>query len=146
METCNTNLGVDLAVEDIERSHRLGPKTLQDVAAHGNSLGKSLKSRPIIVKFVSYRKRHEVFSAKKKLKGKKITIVENLTKTRQRIFNVARKTVGLKNSWTQNGKIFAKRTDDNKVFTLTKERDLHHINDQLSMSYLYQTRMIICLR
>ena len=56
VETCNTNLSVDLAVEDIERSHRLGPKTLQDVAADGNSLGKSLKSRPIIFKFVSYRK------------------------------------------------------------------------------------------
>ena len=41
VETCNTNLSVDLAVEDIKRSHRLGPKTLKDVAADGNSLGKA---------------------------------------------------------------------------------------------------------
>ena len=40
-ETCNTNLSVDLAVEDIERANRLGSKTLQDVAADGNSLGKA---------------------------------------------------------------------------------------------------------
>ena len=98
VETCNTNLRVDLAVEDIERSHRSGSKTLQDVAADGNSLWKSLKSLPIIVKFISYRKRHEVFSAKKKLKGKKIIIVENLTRTRQRIFNVVTETISLKNS------------------------------------------------
>ena len=26
VETCNTHLSIDLAVEDIERSHRLGPK------------------------------------------------------------------------------------------------------------------------
>ena len=49
VERCNTNLGVDLAVEDIERSRRLSPKSLQDVAADGNSLGKRLKSRPVIV-------------------------------------------------------------------------------------------------
>ena len=65
METCNTNLGVDLVVEDIERSRGVGPNSLQDVTADGNSLGKRLKSRPIIVKFLSYRKRHEVFCAKK---------------------------------------------------------------------------------
>ena len=79
----------------------------------------------------SVRKRTE-------LKGQKLAIVENLTRTRQRIFNVARETVGLKNSWTQDGKIFAKRTDDNRVFTLTKERDLHHINGQLSVNCFYQ--------
>ena len=56
VEKCDTNLGVDFAVEDIEKSHRLGPKTLQDVAADGNSLGESLKSRPVIVEFVSYMK------------------------------------------------------------------------------------------
>ena len=138
VETCNTNLSIDLAVEDIKRSHRLGLKTLKDVATDGNSLGKSLKSSPIIVKFMSYQKQHEVFSAEKKLKGKKITIVKNIMRTRQRIFNVARETVSLKNSWIQDEKIFAKRTDDNKVFTLTKERDLHLINGQLSMSYFYQ--------
>ena len=86
------------------------------MAANGNSLGKRLKSRPIIIKFLSYRKGHEVFSAKKKLKGQKLAIVDTLTRTRQRIFNIARETVGLKNSWTQDGKIFAKRTDDNRVF------------------------------
>ena len=106
-----------MAVEDIERSHRLDPKSLQHVVADGNSLGKRLKSRLIIVKFLSHRKRHEVFSAKKKLKGQKLAIVENVTRIRQRIFDVARETVGLKNSWTQDWKILAKRTDDNRVFT-----------------------------
>ena len=75
VETCNTNPGVDLAVEDIERSHRLGRKSLQDVAVDRNSLGKCLKSRPIIVKFLSYRKRQGIFSAEKKLKGQKLAIV-----------------------------------------------------------------------
>ena len=103
-EICNTDLGVDLAVEYIQRSHRLGLESLQDVADDRNSLGKRLKCRPIIVKFVSYRKRHEIFSAKTKLKGQTLAIVENLKRSRQRIFNVAREIVGLKNSWIQDGK------------------------------------------
>jgi seryl-tRNA synthetase len=48
-------IGVKLSPDDISRSHRVGPK--------------SLKDRPLIVKFVSYRKRRELIQSRSKLKG-----------------------------------------------------------------------------
>ncbi|KAJ4448744.1 hypothetical protein ANN_00135 [Periplaneta americana] len=63
-----TNIGVELKVEDIDRSHRVGRTTSDG------------RPRPIIVKFCSYRKRSEVFFNKKRLKGSGMTLREDLTK------------------------------------------------------------------
>ncbi|KAJ4447843.1 hypothetical protein ANN_09851 [Periplaneta americana] len=57
-----TNIGVELKVEDIDRSHRVG-RTTRDG-----------RPRTIIVKFCSYRKRSEVFFNKKRLKGSGMTL------------------------------------------------------------------------
>ncbi|KAJ4446000.1 hypothetical protein ANN_12686 [Periplaneta americana] len=57
-----TNIGVELKVEDIDRSHRVGRTTSDG------------RPRPIIVKFCSYRKRSEVFFNKKRLKGSGMTL------------------------------------------------------------------------
>ena len=81
---------------------------------------KHQKVRPIIVKFTSYRRRQQEFSANKNLKGKHFGILENLTKTKQRIFNLAKDAVGYKNVWSQDGKLFAKRHDD-RIITITKD-------------------------
>ena len=61
--------GVVVSPSDIDRSHRIG-----------KSGGKS--HRPIIVQFVSYDKRNEVFKAKKILRKTGIVIQEDLTKIR----------------------------------------------------------------
>jgi len=62
-------IGVVVSPSDIDRFHRIG-----------KSGGK--KHRPIIVKFVSYDKRNEVFKAKKILRKTGIVIQEDLTKIR----------------------------------------------------------------
>ena len=68
------NLGVRLDLSEIGRSHRLGPwKTDQN----GN-----VTSRPIIIKFISYKSRQKVFNVKKKLKDSGYSLFENLTKQR----------------------------------------------------------------
>ena len=69
MEVINTKLGLNLTLDDVGRSHRLGRKVEN-------------RKRPIIARFVSYRKRKTVFEAKKKLKGTGIVISENLTKAK----------------------------------------------------------------
>ena len=89
-------IGVDLSLADIDRSHRVGPK----VAG---------KKRPIIIKFVSYRKRREVFTAKRNLKGQGVTIREDLTKARMQVLRAAIDRFGEKDVWTQDGIIIAKR-------------------------------------
>ena len=54
---------------DIDRSHRLG------------NLDK-WKPRPIIIKFFRYNVRARIFKNKRKLKGKRTSVTESLTKTR----------------------------------------------------------------
>lgn len=83
---------LDFTVDDIERSHRVG-------ASNKNI------NRPILVKFLSYRKRHEVFSKKKILKNSGIVITEDLTKLRYGLYKMAREKYG-RNTWTSDGKIF----------------------------------------
>lgn len=64
--------------------------------------------RPIIVKFTSYRKRAEVFRAKRLLINTKITVREDLTKKRVELLRKCIDKFGLKNVWTQDGTIIVK--------------------------------------
>ncbi len=69
----NSRLDININNEHIDRSHRLGqPRSDTD----------SDRPRPIIVKFASYETRRRVFTAKRKLKGTKLVVMENLTKRR----------------------------------------------------------------
>lgn len=92
------NIGVNIKVDDIDRSHRVGPRVANRV-------------RPIIVKFVSYRKRREVFLSKRKLKHSGKTIREDLTSTRLAVLKDAIKEFDVSNVWTQDGVIVVKRGD-----------------------------------
>ena len=71
------------------------------------------RPRPIIVKYVSYRKRSEVFRSKKILTGSGITVREDLTKHRYQLLQDAIAKFGLKNVWTMDGAVIAK-VGDNK--------------------------------
>ena len=94
-------LGVNVDLHDIDRSHRVGRK----VAG---------KRRPIIVKFVSYRKRNEVFTAKRKLAGTGVTIREDLTRQRLQVLREAIQRFGQENVWSLDGTIIIKN-GNNKV-------------------------------
>lgn len=88
-------IGVDLSVTDIDRSHRVGVSNAE-------------RPRAIIVKFVSYRKRSEVFLSKKKLKGSGVTVREDLTKCRYRLLQESIQKYGIQNVWTMDGAVIAK--------------------------------------
>ena len=91
-------IGVNVEVSDIDRSHRIGKK---DVG----------KPRPIIIKFLSYRKRNEMFRNKRQLKGSGITIREDLTKQRHLLLKECIQKYGLPNVWTMDGVIIVKQGD-----------------------------------
>lgn len=95
---CQEKLGVNLPPEAICRSHRIGmpPK----LGPNGET-----RHRPIIVRFTSYRYRREVHSAKKKLKGSGTTIREDLTMRRLDVLRSAAALHGIRNTWTQDGRI-----------------------------------------
>ena len=90
----NGKLNVSVAPHGIDRSHRLG-----------RFQPSSNKPRPVIVKFVSYETRRQVFSAKRRLKGTKIVVTENLTKRRSDLLNRTRAQPDVKAAWTTDGRI-----------------------------------------
>lgn len=91
-------IGVELSVNDIDRSHRIGAKSDE-------------RSHAIVVKFVSYRKRGEVFRNKKQLKSTGIVIREDLTKARHKLLQDCITRYGIHNVWTLDGTIIVKTGD-----------------------------------
>lgn len=91
----NTNLGHDVEKNTIRRAHRLGaPRT-------------DGKPRPIIARFWHMGLRNKIYASKKKLKGLKMLLTENLTVRRLSILNEGRDKYGSNNVWSQEGRIYA---------------------------------------
>ena len=74
-------MDLDISPGDIDHTHRIG------VPSKG-------KNGPMIVKFVRYMDRRHIFSNKKTLKGKNMSITENLTKIRMSALKEARNKFG----------------------------------------------------
>ena len=92
---CDTNLGLDITEDSIDRSHRLGrsyPFTSQSQIEFERP-----KPRTIIVKFLNYRS--DVFRSKAKLKQTDIVIYENLTSRRLPLLNAATVECCQRNRW-----------------------------------------------
>ena len=75
------------------------------------------KPRPIIIKFLSYRQRKKVFDAKRKLKGQKIMISEDLTKKRYKLLQQCLNEFEKKNVWCYDGRIYCITNQGKQVFT-----------------------------
>ena len=97
LATISEHLELAITEVDIKHTHRIGKP--RDVGQ---------KSRPIIVKFVRYNDRKNVFNRKEKLKGKNISITESLTVTRMKKLNEGREIYEFKNVWTSDGKFLFK--------------------------------------
>ena len=65
------DLGEEITNYDIDRKHCLGKRKLDNNVP-----------RPIIVEFARRNAHNRIFKAKKKLKGKSVSIMESLTKRR----------------------------------------------------------------
>ena len=126
-------IGADISVNDIERSHRVGrPRT------------SGRRPRDIIVKFVSYRVRRRVYSARTLTKAKGfmgVYINEDLTKSRNELIRKARKMVKLKyikSVWSSDGTILV-RNGDEDVRRITSEDDLAQFGPVPSLDYQFST-------
>ena len=100
-------MGKEITHLDIDRSHRLGNRKLD-----------KSKPRPIIIKFSRYNVRARIFKNKRKLKGKRTSVTESLTKTSMEKLQKARKEHSFWNAWSNDEKIlYIDRNDHNmKVF------------------------------
>ena len=115
IELANNTLKVDLSLDDIERSHRVGPK--KEPGEKGG------KPRGIIIKFKSYRKRIEVLKNRRKLKGTKNVIVEDLTAKNQSLLNEARTHPNVATAWSKDGLITVLLKGNAKVKKLIRSRE-----------------------
>ena len=61
MDIINRELSIDMHLNGIQRSRRLGPRKTQR-----NTRAAKVKPRPIIVRFTDYLKRYEIFHSKRK--------------------------------------------------------------------------------
>jgi hypothetical protein len=105
----NNKLGLGMDSSSLDRCHRLGLGGGNHEARGGQT---HQKSRPIIVKFVAYSVRSEVFRCKRKLKGTGLAITESLTRRRMETYKAVFKHRNVQSLWTIDGRIVALRTDN----------------------------------
>lgn len=94
----------------IDCSHRLGKRE------NGN--------RPVIVKFCSRNTKHKVYNNKRKFKGTKIVVREDLTEKRHSLMREVQKKYGT--VWSSEGNIFAKVRE--KIYKITNYSDFVKLN------------------
>ena len=103
---------------NIDRSHRLGFRSETTTAT-----GSPPKPRPVIVKLTSYESRKAIFNNKRKLKGTRYVVTENLTKRRAELLRKARMIDGITSTWTIDGRIVCLLANGRKV-TVQTDSDL----------------------
>ena len=116
IDMCTQKLGVTVTKADISRSHVVGEP-------------RDSKCQ-IIVRFISYRMRFKVYSAKSKLKNDpdKRFIVEDLTKTRYKIVQhlaSLRRAQKIEQYWTVDGRIFMRIEDDGPKILVKSIEDVN---------------------
>lgn len=117
-----SDIGSDIQINDIDRSHRIGKPNAQRI-----------RPREVIVKFATFRARQKLFKMKKALKDNGYTGVflnEDLTKIRNQVVYEARQVVKAdraKGAWTSDGIILI-RDFEEQVHRVTCSSDITAID------------------
>ncbi|KAF0287831.1 hypothetical protein FJT64_013755 [Amphibalanus amphitrite] len=134
------SVGVVVQKSDIDRAHRIGTKGKR--TATGQPV-----HRPLLVKFVSYTKREEVYSARRKFKDvmpprtsciqgvdlKKIFVTDNLTKANQKVMFRARelrRRGELWAAWSDGCQMKVKIKEGGPTHKIQTEDDLEKLTRQ----------------
>lgn len=97
-----SKLSMDIQNSDIDIAHRLGRFD-------------SKKNRPVIVKFMSRRKKMECIANRYKLKGSPVVIKDDLTQENQYLLDTCRYDDRVHRSWTDNGKLYVQLVQDSSI-------------------------------
>ena len=118
INTMVNDLGIaGFSLNNIQRSHRMGPR----INAR-NTRNNRVKPRPVIFRLSDFRIRKEIFKNKRKLKGKGVSITENLTHRRLNLLKLAQTKYGFDKVWTMEGRVTYK--DGNNFVIIDSENDL----------------------
>ena len=96
-------IGVQIPKEEIYAAHRV-PSTVSP--------------QPVIVRFTNRDIKAKILKARRNLKGKGITIVEDLCHELQGLFNRVNKDERVYKAWSWNGKVFFTKERNGQVFTI----------------------------
>ena len=132
LNVVNNDIGIDLTELAIHCTHRIrDPKK------------KRKKTRPIIAKIVRYYDRKKVFSKKKHLEGKGISITERLVSFRMLKLEEAREKYGFNYVWTIDGRNMLKMEMINQAYIMVNW--LKHYGKR-SHSFVCVIRVVIFFR
>ena len=95
---CNTKLGLNITEDSNFWSRGLG--RWHPFTSRSQTESETPKPRAIIVKFMNYHDRSDLFRSKAKLKQTSIAIYENMTSRRLGLLNATKRIVGVKNDWS----------------------------------------------
>ena len=127
LDALNTLHGLSAPIrpEDIDISHPLNTRRRDGKNVH-------------VVKFISRKKKAEIFTKKKsetnrnyKFRGNNVFINEHLSPKNRSLFataNEKKRTLGFKHLWTRGGTVLMRKTDESPVFTITCEDDFAAVN------------------
>lgn len=107
-EFCKQDLGCELGVHEIDRTHRVGKP-------NDNS------PRALIVKFCSYQSKAKVMKSRRNLKGSSLYVNEDLTAFNKVLFNAARTQLSNFSVWSSDGKVLVKLQSGRIVRVKTKD-------------------------
>ena len=111
-------LGLQVNDTDFNRSHRIVRK-----------MQRSTKPRPIIVKFVSYKVRAEVFRSKRGLKKTGLGITNSLTRKRTELYGSVSDNPNVEATWMIDGRVVALRRDNKTKVHTESPKDLHKLTN-----------------
>ena len=114
MEVFNNHLGLNLTLDCIENCYRVGKERNAE------------KPRAVLVKFSTYLNKKVVYQSKAKLKKTGISVKEDLTAARLKIFIYACEKFYYRNVWSSDGVIFAKFNNE-----VVKLKDINEIDKLL---------------
>ncbi|CAG2246640.1 unnamed protein product [Mytilus edulis] len=128
LDIIRNKLNINIDLNDIGRSH---------------VIGKARKGRSqVIVRFISYRMKHLVYSNKKELKGDTngIFITENLSQYRTELVK-SLADMKTKNQisayWTADGRIFAKKSENSRKLIIQNWQDVGDLRPPLKRPAAY---------
>ena len=124
----NSNMGLSIQESEITTVHRIGkPQTISSALSSASHQGASLtRPAPLIIQFVSKKIRNETLSQRKNLKGKAISLTEQLTTRRAGLLKKCTDLLTQKKvngAWSHDGRILIK-TLNNRTLVVSNEQDL----------------------
>lgn len=119
VDIMRNKLNINVDITDLDRSHRLGRRVNPRMSTQLAS-----KPRPIIVKFLAYNIRAEVFRKKRQLKGSGLGVSESLTKKRMDLYRSVKGHPKIETTWSQDGRVIALRLGSQQKLIFVSPNDL----------------------